>query len=179
MAHSPLHGLNVVQPDVSSDQYADSQDPLLANAHFPDLAAQLDLWSNLTFQTDEPLLDRATRKFSAEEDFSGSLAGDDDKEDDVEAEGPASLEGHVNAVNPTAVSNMSVQHHQQQQQQPYDMGSILAGFGIDPFMVPQVPAAQPPGPSSRELPLSPSSSSGNAQTPPCCAGACPPRVTDL
>ena len=136
MAPSPLHGLNIVHTDAPpspDQQYGDSsQDPLLANAPFPDLAAQLDLWSNLTFQTDEPLVDKHARKPTEEDQ--------EDKDDEGEVEGPASLEGHVNAVNPTAVSNTF-----QQIPPNYDLGSFLAGYGIDPISVPQIQAPpQPP-----------------------------------
>ncbi|KAL5507576.1 hypothetical protein ACEPAH_7032 [Sanghuangporus vaninii] len=144
MAPSPLHGLNIVQTDSASDQYADNQDSLLANAHFPDLAAQLDLWSNLTFQTDESPIDRSvTRKPRDDDQASPSLVGDDDKDDDVtDAEGPAPLEAHVNPVNPTPVSNpqQSVVPHGQV---PYDTESFLSGFGIDPYLL---PLPQPPVP---------------------------------
>ncbi|KAL5528735.1 hypothetical protein ACEPAF_7872 [Sanghuangporus sanghuang] len=148
MAPSPLHGLNIVQTDSASDQYTDNgQDSLLANAHFPDLAAQLDLWSNLTFQTDESPIDRTVaRKPRDDDQASPSLVGDDDKDDDVtDAEGPAPLEAHVNPVNPTPVSNPQQSVVPPHGQVPYDMGSFLAGFGIDPYLLPQI-TPQPPVP---------------------------------
>ncbi|KAI5118846.1 hypothetical protein M0805_006165 [Coniferiporia weirii] len=139
MTPSPLHGLNIVQPDAPADRYANTdQQDLLTNPPFPDLAAQLDLWSNLTFQSDEPLLRRSNRHA---DDDSASPLGDIDKEDEADAEGPASLEGHVNAVNPTSVTN--TQEAAQQLPHQFDMSAILAGFGIDPFLVPQVSAPQP------------------------------------
>lgn len=56
MAPSALQGLNLVHP-VQQSYLSDSQD-LLSNPHFPELNAQLDLWTNLAFQSDEPLLSK-------------------------------------------------------------------------------------------------------------------------
>ena len=90
MTHSALEGLNIVQPKESS---YDQQDPL-DGPQFPDLAAQLDLWTNLTFQSDEPLV-------KGNDDPSSPALSDDEKDDGVEPEGTAALDGHTNVVNPT------------------------------------------------------------------------------
>lgn len=56
-SQSPLHGLNlVVPPDPQHLSDSHSSHDLLSGPHFPDLAAQLDLWTNLTFESDEPLV---------------------------------------------------------------------------------------------------------------------------
>ena len=124
MTHSALEGLNIVQTEETS---YDQQD-LLNGPQFPDLTAQLDLWTNLTFQSDEPLV-------KGNDDPSSPALSDDEKDDDVESEGTAALDGHTNVVNPTETG--------QQPQAPYDVNSILSGFGIDPFLVPQVSDPQP------------------------------------
>ncbi|PAV18451.1 regulatory cys-3 [Pyrrhoderma noxium] len=122
MAPSPLHGLNLVQ---TADSPASDQD-LLGGAHNfpPEYAAQLDFWSS-----DTP------------EDFKDDKDEEQDEADSFAPEGPASLDSHVNAVQPLAIpANAS------QQQQQVDLNTLLAGFGIDPFLVPQLqgptPAAQ-------------------------------------
>jgi len=51
MARPNLQGLNIVHPPQSRE--SDSQD-LLTTIPFPDLTAQLDLWTNLAFESDEP-----------------------------------------------------------------------------------------------------------------------------
>ncbi|KAH8118939.1 hypothetical protein DFH11DRAFT_1562001 [Phellopilus nigrolimitatus] len=165
MSHSPLHGLNVVRPETPQTQYtiSDQQD-LLANPPFPDFNAQLDLWTNLHFQTDEPFVRRGGR---AGDDGTASPL-DEDRDDEADPEGPASLEGHVNAVNPVAVPNVpAVGQQAQQQPSPFDMNTILAGFGIDPYLVPQVTA--PPSSQAASLaqllasyPLAPPSFFGQA-----------------
>ena len=76
MAPSPLHGLNLVQ---TADSPASDQD-LLGGAHNfpPEYAAQLDFWSNLNFQSDEPLSANVTRPGSdSPEDFK------DDKDEEM------------------------------------------------------------------------------------------------
>ena len=55
MAPSNLQGLNIVQPAPPQNSYLSDQD-LLSVPPFPDLTAQLDLWTNLNFQSDEPLV---------------------------------------------------------------------------------------------------------------------------
>ena len=140
MAPSPLHGLNLVQ---TADSPASDQD-LLGGAHNfpPEYAAQLDFWSNLNFQSDEPLSSNVTRPGSdSPEDFKDDKDEEQDEADSFAPEGPASLDSHVNAVQPLAIpANAS------QQQQQVDLNTLLAGFGIDPFLVPQLqgptPAAQ-------------------------------------
>lgn len=175
MPTSPLHGLNLVQPDSPADSTAaaaGAQADLLAAHHFPDLAAQLDLWSTLNFQSD----DRASGQSPA--------LGDDRDEDDGEPDGPgpASLEGHVNAVNPAPTATISSSSSSTTRKtnltssstataakgnetaaapaqlafpatipslQPgTDVNAILASFGIDPYLVPQVPTHQTPASAS-------------------------------
>ena len=70
MSPSSLNGLNIVHTQQQTPYLSDSQD-LLNVPHFPDLNAQLDLWSNLTFESDEPLGN----------DF-GSRSQDDERDDD-------------------------------------------------------------------------------------------------
>lgn len=131
MTPSALEGLNIVQPEEpSSSSYLNDQQDLLAAPQFPDLAAQLDLWTNLTFESDEPLVKR-----SACEPSSPTLS-DEDKDDELEREGTAALDGHTNIINPT-------ERAQHPQHASFDVNSILAGFGIDPFLVPPVNEPQP------------------------------------
>ena len=147
MPTSPLHGLNLVAPDSPSDPISSRE--ILSAEHFRQLSDQLELWSTLNFQSD----DRGN----------GPSPGGDDKDDDEgepDRPGPAPLEGHVNAVNPSptitnAESAAAAAHNEQMHQQPQqmafpplqqpgmDMNSILASFGIDPYLVPQVPAPAP------------------------------------
>lgn len=136
MAPSPLHGLNLVQ---AADSTANDQD-LLGGAHNfpPEYAAQLDFWSNLSFQSDEPLPSNGVRPGSdSPEDYKDEKDDDQDEADSYTPEGPAPLDSHVNAVQPLAIpANVN-------QQQQVDLNSLLTGFGIDPFLVPQLQGPSP------------------------------------
>lgn len=139
MAPSNLHGLNIIHPAQSQ---SDSQD-LLNGQAYSDLSAQLDLWTNLSFEPEEgPLGPRN------DDPKYGRKTRDDD---DDEARSPISGEkaihdGHVNVVTGT---NVASNHPQgSHPAQPFDLNAFLAGFGIDPFAnapaVAHPPAAMAP-----------------------------------
>lgn len=147
MAPSNLQGLNLVQPPQPQSSYLSDQD-LLSVAPFPDLSAQLDLWTNLHFQSDEPLV---SRKEGSSEKRSGSTSGVDEDgdrynltEDELLNTGKvAETHAHENVVTGTVIPSASVPTPAAAglaQLPPFDIGSILAGFGIDPFQIPSLPA---------------------------------------
>lgn len=147
MAQSPLHGLNLVHHD---DSYHPRQHDLLSAPE--EYVRELDVWTNLTFQSDEgPAKENGGgRGVGASSSSTESPTIDDDKDDEQDPEGPANPESHANVVNAIAVSQAG-QHMQQLQDRGanFDVGSVLAGFGIDPFLVP--PVAAPPQPHSASL----------------------------
>ena len=110
MAPSNLQGLNIVQPAPPQNPYLSDQD-LLSVPPFPDLTAQLDLWTNLNFQSDEPLVSRKDI-----EKRSGSIAASDDDSDrynlgDDEAHSTgkiAEAHAHENVVTGTVIPPNSV-----------------------------------------------------------------------
>jgi hypothetical protein len=138
MAPPSLHGLNIVHPP---PQAADSQD--LIGQPYLDLASQLDLWSNLTFDSDEGYI-----VARADDDNSGTKHADDDERTGSPSLGTTTTEaairaGHVNVVtgtnlgtNQTALDRLRRAQQQQNQQPPFDINSLLAGFGIDPVAAP-------------------------------------------
>lgn len=144
MAPSNLQGLNIVHAAPQPNPYLSDQD-LLSVPPFPDLSAQLDLWTNLNFQSDEPLIPRK----DSQSEKSGS---DDDgdryglQEDDLQNNGRiAEASAHENVVTGTVIPPAPVQTPVAGVPQfpPFDLGSLLAGFGIDPFQVPQLSAMSP------------------------------------
>ncbi|KAA1471803.1 hypothetical protein DENSPDRAFT_136705 [Dentipellis sp. KUC8613] len=169
-----LQGLNVVHPTQSQNQYlSDSQD-LLTLPHYPELSAQLDLWTNLAFESDEPLVRRDDMKKDTSGGESSSPPMDDMERDEEEAAGPARAENHDNVVmgNPINDSNSSTakqqNQQQQQQQQQLDISALLAGFGVDPFAVPTLYQQPPPSaaPSLAQiLALYPSHATGYPHPP--------------
>jgi len=118
-----LHGLNIIHPAQSS---FDSQD-LLSGSPFPDLSAQLDLWTNLPFESEEgPVLPRRDDNFRKTDD-------DDDEELSRDSGGEAAAihDGHVNVVTGTNLDNVQ---GGSAATPVFDIQSFLAGFGIDPFV---------------------------------------------
>ncbi|KAG5352590.1 hypothetical protein C0989_001624 [Termitomyces sp. Mn162] len=107
-----LQGLNVVHPVVHNDSH-----DLLAG-QYPDLTAQLDLWTNLAFEDEAPL--------SAKADDPYARKRTEEEEEEAVLQSPttesAMHDGHINVV--TA---------REQQQQPFYLNALLSGFGIDPF----------------------------------------------
>ncbi|TFY81977.1 hypothetical protein EWM64_g2036 [Hericium alpestre] len=141
MSPPNLQGLNIVHPAQSSDQYI--SDDLLTLPHYPELSAQLDLWTNLSFETDEPLVHHKKDKDSEQ---SPASLDDLDREDEEEVAGPARAENHDNVVlgHPVHESRSSEPNKQQQQQPPFDLSAILATFGVDPYAIPASYQQPPP-----------------------------------
>lgn len=148
MAPSNLQGLNIVQPPQPQSSYLSDQD-LLSVPPFPDLSAQLDLWTNLSFQSDEPLV---SRKDGTSEKRGGSISAGDEEgdrynltEDELQNTGKiAETHAHENVVTGTVIPPAPVPTPATAglpQLPPFDIGSILAGFGIDPFQIPSLPQA--------------------------------------
>lgn len=96
-----LQGLNIVYPDPPPSTYPN--DPSLELLQVPaDLTAQLDLWTNLSFQSDEPYLpsgDSADKSYDAL----------DDDDDGSRPAGPAEVDAHRNVVTGTLVQNPAEQ----------------------------------------------------------------------
>jgi hypothetical protein len=145
MSPSNLQGLNLMPPIQPSDSYiADSHDSqdLLNLSHFPELSAELGLWTNLAFESDEPLANlNSDKKSGGDEATRSSHSAEDDEEEDPNDGQPAQPDNHDNVVVADPVSPRSTQPQPHTAPHPvntFDIGSILAGFGIDPFMVPPV-----------------------------------------
>jgi len=161
MAPSHLQGLNIVQPSPPATPYLSDAD--LLSLPIPDLNAQLELWTNLNFQSDEPLVPIERAK-NAESSKSKHVADDYDHYNDQDDEGRsrggiAETTAHENVVNPTVLPPTGVAHNGHANppvgvpagtQMPLDISSFLASFGIDPFVGPamQQPANQAANASS-------------------------------
>lgn len=155
MAPSNLQGLNIVHTAPPPNPYLSDQD-LLSVPPFPDLSAQLDLWTNLNFQSDEPLI---SRKDSQSERSRPSGSEDDGDrynlpDDELQNNGKiAEASSHENVVTGTVIPPAPVQTPAAglPQLPPFDISSLLAGFGIDPFQVAQLPTMPPTTPSLAQL----------------------------
>ena len=116
---SNLQGLNIVQPTLQES--SDSQD-LLA---YPDLSAQLDLWTSLTFDSDEP--------YTHNHDPKSSNIPEEEEGDMSPVTEKAIRNGHTNVVTPTNVVVNQPHNLSNAAAQPVDLDSFLAGFSTEPY----------------------------------------------
>jgi len=144
MAPSSLQGLNVVHPAPAQGRdYASDSQNLLDFPTYRDYSSELDLWTNLTFESDEPL----HRKRGARSiDSAKPASSDDGAEDDDEAAAKESDmlypgDAHENIVTGIPLPNQSAQSHLNNTgptrpavaAPPIDLANFLTSFGIDPF----------------------------------------------
>ena len=128
MAPSNLQGLNIIQPPQESSDFQD----LLA---YPDLSAQLDLWTNLTFDSDEPYAHRhddAKSSSKMEEEMARSpITGE-----------KAITDGHVNVVTPTNVVVKQPHNPSNAVAQPFDLHSLAQLLALYPNHMPHAVSPQ-------------------------------------
>ena len=122
MAPSNLQGLNIVHPP---QEFSDSQDLL----GYPELSAQLDLWTNLTFDSEETY---AHRHGGHDGDVKSSNTAEEEQEG---ARSPltgekAIRDGHINVVTPTNVFVNQPHNPSDAAAQPLDLNSFLAAFAM-------------------------------------------------
>lgn len=145
MSPTNLQGLNLVSPTQPSDAFPtdshDSQD-LLNLSYFPELSAQLDIWTNLAFESDEPLAHLNNKKAGGDEANRSTHSVEDDEEDDPDDGQPAQADNHDNVVTADPVPPRPTQPRTTSRPlTAFDIGSLLAGFGVDPFVAsPAVPS---------------------------------------
>jgi len=125
MSPSNLQGLNIVQ----SAQHSSNSHELLLSQVYPDLAAQLDLWKNLAFNSDEPIAPRheeheGAAKSLMEEEARSPVSGE-----------KAVHHGHINIVTPANVPATPNPSNSVAAQSAslFDIDSFLNSLGIDAF----------------------------------------------
>src|SRR5258708_25638955 len=138
MSSTNLQGLNLISPTQPSDSFpADSHDSqdLLNLSYSPELSAQLDIWTNLAFESDEPLVHLNGRKTGGDEANHSTHSVEDDEEDDPDDGQPAQADNHDNVVMADPVPPRPTQPRTASRPlNPFDISSLLAGFGVDPFV---------------------------------------------
>lgn len=152
---APLHlqGLNLVHSTSPAPQN-DSHDPL-ASPPFPDFSAHLDLWTNLAFESDEPLSHSKGKRKSV------------DESDEDSTSVPSRHSIHDSVVHPPSTT---ITPHSDAHGSHFDINAILAGFGIDPFLAQHAPPAHtenmPPAPSLAQLLALHTAQGGTYSVPP-------------
>lgn len=166
MAPSNLQGLNIVHPIQPPNPYLSDAD-LLSVPPFPDLNAQLDLWTNLNFQSDEPLVTARPGELKQKESLDAKRGAQDDSseddpdryndpDEDLSRSGIAEAHSHENVVMGTVLPSTGISHpahpssttSSAQVPPQFDINALLASFGVDPFMAPPAPMPQAPNPAS-------------------------------
>ena len=168
-----LQGLNIVYPPSRSTA---GDDLLSLPPDLPDLEAELDLWTHLSFASDEPFIDNHTK------DPNPRSVDLHPKSPEIEQTKGMNQTFHNNLIItpdnqlsiPDTSSIISSDHHSSSQVHAsapsFDLKVFLAGFGIDPFIVPPQPDSSLSSLSSLPTPsdISPHTLSrpdGNAQPP--------------
>ncbi|KAI0695012.1 hypothetical protein C8T65DRAFT_666241 [Cerioporus squamosus] len=166
MAPSNLQGLNIVHPVPPPNPYLSDAD-LLSVPPFPDLNAQLDLWTNLNFQSDEPLISARSRDVNQKDSGDAKRGAQDDSseddpdryndpDEDLSRSGIAEAHSHENVVMGTVLPSPGITHAAHppsttpsaQAPAQFDINALLASFGVDPFMMPPAPMPQAPNPAN-------------------------------
>ncbi|KZT29164.1 hypothetical protein NEOLEDRAFT_1128750 [Neolentinus lepideus HHB14362 ss-1] len=152
MAPSNLQGLNIVHPEPPTHPYVSDADLLAQLPPFADFNAQLDLWTDLSFQSDEPIVPKDDKK-GAED---GKYGGDDsDKYEDEDAD--TSIDEKQEATSPNDSASAAALPggvplpDVAQQPSNLDVAQILAGFGIGAFGAPPQLTSAPPASSVPSL----------------------------
>lgn len=155
MAPANLHGLNVIH---SSQSSFDSHDL----SGYPDLSAQLDLWTNLPFESEEgpvqPRLDNYRKEDDEDED--------EEHRDGRGGEAAAIHDGHVNVVTGKNLETNRQTASQSSEGPAFDLQTFLAGFGIDPFANQQLGLQHPSSAAVNAPSLAQLLALHSAQSPP-------------
>lgn len=135
MAPSHLQGLNLVYPEPQHPPSFISDTDLLAIPNYPpELAAQLDLWTNLAFQADE------TPPRGDSGPASTGSADDEDDDDEASPGGPAQSSAHENVVTGTAVESAPpvppapAGEPVVPSASQFDLPAFLASMGMPPYV---------------------------------------------
>lgn len=135
MAPSNLQGLNVVHaaPAAGRDYASDSQN-LLDFPTYRDYSTELDLWTNLAFESDEPLHRKRETK-GAQRTSSDDGADEDDEAAAKESDMLYPGDSHENIVTGIPLPPRNVPSTSRAPVPPpsLDLANFLTSFGIDPF----------------------------------------------
>lgn len=161
MPPSNVQGLNEIDTTTSPKSYSPDSRDLLNFPNYSDFNAQLDLWTTISFDSEDRLLRKGSSSHSTEAK-SPSGEGDDDetssKEGDILYHGDA----HENVVTgiplPTQNATQVPVSGQRQVQQPLDLATLLSSFGVNPLgiqlqqQLQQQLQLQPPTPAGPAIP---------------------------
>ena len=164
MSPSNLQGLNEIDTTTSPKAYSSDSRDLLNFPTYSDFNAQLDLWTNISFESEDHLLRKGDSRPGA------GKATSDDGDDEAAAKESDSLypgDAHENVVTgiplPNQGSSPASGSGSRQIQHQLDLAALLNSFGVNPLGVQlqqqlqQQLHLQPPTPAGSTLPQNMSS----------------------
>jgi len=136
MPPSNLQGLNEIDATTSPKSYSSDSRDLLNFPTYSDFNAQLDLWTNISFESDDRLL----RKGDSSRRVEGKPPSDDGEDDEAVAKENDLLypgDAHENVVTgiPLPTQNPSQIPSSGTRQNQLDLAALLASFGVNPLGV--------------------------------------------
>lgn len=161
MPPSNVQGLNEIDTTTSPKSHSDTRD-LLNFPNYSDFNAQLDLWTTISFDSEDHLLRKGNSSHS-NESKSPSGEGDDDetssKDGDVLYPGDAHEHVVTGIPLPTQNTAPAPASESRQIQQPLDLAALLSSFGVNPLgiqlqqQLQQQLQLQPPAPAGPAIPV--------------------------
>ena len=160
MPPSNLQGLNEIDTTTSPKSYSSDSRDLLNFPTYSDFNAQLDLWTNISFESDDHLL-RKGDSSSSSRPAKGAASSDDGDDDEAAAKENNLLypgDAHENVVTgvplPTKNSPPVPASGTRQIQQQLDLAALLTSFGVNPLgiQLQQQLQQQPPALAGSTLP---------------------------
>lgn len=162
MPPSNVQGLNEIDTTTSPKSHSSDTRDLLNFPNYSDFNAQLDLWTTISFDSEDHLLRKASSSHSNEAK-SPSGEGDDDETSSKDGDIPYPGDAHENVVTgiplPTQNTAPVLASESRQIQQPLDLATLLSSFGVNPLgiqlqqQLQQQLQLQPPAPVGPAVPL--------------------------
>lgn len=139
MPPSNLQGLNEIETATSPKSYSSDSRDLLNFPTYSDFNAQLDLWTTISFESDDHLLRKGDSSRRPREGKSPSDGGDDDDASAKENDLLYSGDGHENVVTGIPLPNQNSPpvppSGPRQVQHQLDLAALLTSFGVNPLGV--------------------------------------------
>lgn len=133
MPPSSVQGLNEIDTTTAPKSYSSDSRDLLNFPNYSDFNAQLDLWTTISFDSEDHLLRKGASSRSGE----GKSPGGEGDDDESSKEGDYPGDAHENVVTgiplPTQNSPPAPASGARQIQPPLDLAALLGSFGVNPL----------------------------------------------
>lgn len=135
MPPSNVQGLNEIDTTATPKSYSSDSRDLLNFPNYSDFNAQLDLWTTISFESEDHML----RKGDSSRSVEGKSPGGDGDDDESSKEGDTLYPGdsHENMVTGIPLTTQNAPpapaSGSRQIQQPLDLATLLGSFGVNPL----------------------------------------------